>query len=415
MTQSDDPLDALRRQYEALPYPDRDPAEEARRLVTGSPSHWPEVVHHLFAGRPPGGTLRILVAGCGTGDALTMLAQQTADAGLDVEITALDLSEASIAIARARIEARGLEARVRFMRRSLLEAPEIAAAEGGFDYIDCCGVLHHLSEPSAGFRALAEALKPRGGLGLMVYGEFGRTGVYEMQEALRALIPGDAAPVDRAAAARAVLDHLPETNRLRCNPLIKDHLDSDAGLFDLLLHSSDRAYRADTLMAEMEGAGLRHVCWIDPLRYDPALYLPEGQARDRAAALPPAGRAALAEALAGNMRKHIAYAVRADRPDDPRARMTPEAVPVFRDAATMRTFHAMPEGAPSLPITIDGLSLHLPLPGEAAPLLRAIDGKRGLEKIRKQLPDRPDKATFKRRFEAVFQPLNGFSKLFLRR
>jgi hypothetical protein len=44
----DDPVLA---QYEAYPYPARDPRDEAERLITGSPSHLAEVNHYLFAGR----------------------------------------------------------------------------------------------------------------------------------------------------------------------------------------------------------------------------------------------------------------------------------------------------------------------------------------------------------------------------
>ena len=43
--------DAVRAQYEACPYPQRDPRDEAKRLVTGSPSHLDEIVHYVFAGR----------------------------------------------------------------------------------------------------------------------------------------------------------------------------------------------------------------------------------------------------------------------------------------------------------------------------------------------------------------------------
>jgi len=32
------PDDPVRDQYETLPYPERDPADEVRRLITGSPS-----------------------------------------------------------------------------------------------------------------------------------------------------------------------------------------------------------------------------------------------------------------------------------------------------------------------------------------------------------------------------------------
>ena len=45
---ADDPVQA---QYEAYPYPARDPADEAKRLITGSPSQLPEVNHYLFGGR----------------------------------------------------------------------------------------------------------------------------------------------------------------------------------------------------------------------------------------------------------------------------------------------------------------------------------------------------------------------------
>jgi hypothetical protein len=38
----------LAAQYEAYPYPARDPAEEARRLVIGSPSHLREIDHWVF-------------------------------------------------------------------------------------------------------------------------------------------------------------------------------------------------------------------------------------------------------------------------------------------------------------------------------------------------------------------------------
>ncbi len=40
-------MDPVRRQYETYPYPERDPADEARRLIEGSPSHPVEIDHFL--------------------------------------------------------------------------------------------------------------------------------------------------------------------------------------------------------------------------------------------------------------------------------------------------------------------------------------------------------------------------------
>ena len=72
----------LAAQYEAFPYPARDPREEAKRLIVGSPSHLREIDHWIFGSRRPATTpLRALVAGGGTGDGTIMLAQQMAWAG----------------------------------------------------------------------------------------------------------------------------------------------------------------------------------------------------------------------------------------------------------------------------------------------------------------------------------------------
>ena len=92
-------------------------------------------------------------------------------------------------------------------RGSLLGLPEKGWAP--FDYIDCCGVLHHLAEPAAGLAALVSVLAQGGGLGLMLYGELGRTGVYPAQRAIARLAGGGPA-AERLALARRLLDALPD-------------------------------------------------------------------------------------------------------------------------------------------------------------------------------------------------------------
>ena len=233
-------LDLVQRQYEAYPYPARDPAKEMDELVVGSPSHPLEIDHFLFGGqRDWTQPTRVLVAGGGTGDALVMMAQIFADWGANVEMHYLDMSEASRKIAEARIAARGLS--VTFHTGDLLTAPEL----GPFDYIDCCGVLHHLPDPVAGAAALTKALAPGGGMGLMVYAPYGRAGVYEMQDALRALIADDD-PQKQIELTKNFLENPPPTNGLARNAFVADHIaGGDAGIYDLLLHSHDRAYDVD--------------------------------------------------------------------------------------------------------------------------------------------------------------------------
>jgi len=171
-------MNDVQSQYEAYPYPARDPLDEAKRLIMGSPSHPLEMDHYLFGGmRDWSKPLRALFAGGGTGDGLIQLASLLTKAGKPYDITYLDLSSASRATAEARAKQRSLKG-ITFLTGSLLDAPNL----GLFDYIDCCGVLHHLPDPAAGFGALRAALAKGGGMGMMMYAPYGRSGVYPLQE-----------------------------------------------------------------------------------------------------------------------------------------------------------------------------------------------------------------------------------------
>jgi hypothetical protein len=99
-------MSQVKSQYEAYPYPARDPADEAKRLIAGSPSHPLEIDHFLFGGaRDWSRPLRVLIAGGGTGDGLIQLAQMMAQLRKPCDITYIDLSTASRRIAEARAKA----------------------------------------------------------------------------------------------------------------------------------------------------------------------------------------------------------------------------------------------------------------------------------------------------------------------
>ncbi len=393
--------DEVRRQYEALPYPARDPADEARRLITGSPSHLLEIEHYVFAGHRAG-PIRALVAGGGTGDAAIMLAQQLADRGEGGEVAYLDLSEASLAVARARAEARGL-ANIAFHRGSLLDLAEIGL--GPFDYIDCCGVLHHLEDPAAGLAVLRQVLAAGGGMGLMLYGALGRTGVYPLQQALRRLA-GEDEMAARLALARRLLDDLPESNWFRRNPYLGDHRSGgDAGLYDLLLHPRDRAYRVAEIGALAAGAGLRISGFVPGLAYDPATYLSDRGLRERAAALEPLAAAALAEELAGSLKSHVFYLVEEDDRTGGQALSRPELVASLRETEAAELARALAK-SPRLKLDLDGVETRFELPDGAAEVIRLVDGKRSLNEIHQALRARNPRLT-EAAFEALFAKIHA--------
>jgi SAM-dependent methyltransferase len=404
--------DRLAGQYEAFPYPKRDPREEAKRLIVGSPSHIREIDHWLFgATRPASRPLHALVAGGGTGDATIMLAQQMTRLGRPGRVTWLDRSTSALSIAKGRAEARGLT-NIDWQQRSLLDLP--GSGLGPFDYIDCCGVLHHLPDPAAGLQALLSVLAPGGGMGLMVYAPHGRTGVYMMQDALRRLAPPEEPPQQRLDIARRVMKHVPETQWLRHNRNFGDHINGgDAGLYDLLLNPRDRAYTVPALSALLKQAGLAVRCWVEPMRYDPIPMLPDPKLRARIEAMEPVDRAALAEALAGNMAVHILYCGRADDPVPRADPFAPTSVPVLReiDGETLAR-GVRPDG--TLIVTFDGLRIPVALPALATAILRQIDGHRGVAQISAILAERgtqPD--AFMKAWRQTFAALERINRLLL--
>jgi SAM-dependent methyltransferase len=402
----------LAAQYEAFPYPRRDPRDEARRLVVGSPGHLREIDYWIFgAQRSAGRPLQALFAGGGTGDGTLMLAQQMATAGRAGSVTWLDRSTAALKIAQARAEARGLQ-NIVWESRSLLDLP--GSGLGPFDYIDCCGVLHHLPDPAEGLRALTSVLAPDGGIGLMVYAPHGRTGVYMVQDALRLLAPAEQPPAARLDVARRVMRHLPETAWLRKNGFLDDHVNGgDPGLYDLLLNPRDRAFTVPQLVELLARAGLRVACWVEPLRYDPMFWLPDPKLRARAEALDPTARAGLAEALTGNISAHIVYCVRDEVPAERSDFMAPDAVPVGR-TVTGEELAGYIQQDSTIVMAFDGLRAPIPLPPMAKAILQLVDGQRTVGEIGATLASRgSNPEAFSRAWRATFTTLEHINRLLL--
>jgi hypothetical protein len=198
------------------------------------------------------------------------------------------------------------------------------------------------------------------------------------------------------------------------NQLLKDHvIGGDAGIYDLLLNPRDRAYTVPQFAALLDAAGLEPVCWVEPVRYDPSLLLPDPKLRARLAALDPLGRAALAEAVAGNMSVHVVYCVRtgqAPRRADP---MDPAAVPTAREGsgADIARF-IQPDG--TLTLNIDGLRLPRPVPHMAAAILGQINGRRSVAEIESALVSRgSSREVFTRAWQETFTSLEQQNRLFL--
>src|SRR5581483_10304872 len=95
---------------------------------------------------------RILDVGCGGG----ILSEALAKAG--AQVTGLDLSDASLQVARQHAQSQGLKIDYRYESVQDLADKET----GAFDAITCMEMLEHVPEPAKVVAACAKALKPGG-------------------------------------------------------------------------------------------------------------------------------------------------------------------------------------------------------------------------------------------------------------
>ena len=156
-------------QYEENPYPRwvrMPPAERAPGIAQYLRRKFPST------GIPPGESevTEFLSAGCGTGQMALELAQ-----GMASRVLAIDLSLASLGYAKRKVQEFGLTG-IEFAQADILA---LGAAARRFGVIECSGVLHHMADPFAGWRALLSLLEPDGFMLVALYSERARQGIVE--------------------------------------------------------------------------------------------------------------------------------------------------------------------------------------------------------------------------------------------
>ncbi len=125
-----------------------------------------DLLHHDTSYPPK---VRVLEAGCGTGAQTVILARSSPEAA----ILSIDLSEASIREARAKVDRLGIT-NVSFAQASLFDLPH---PDASFDHVFVCFVLEHVPEPLAALRCLKRILKPGGTL-TVIEGDHGSAYFY---------------------------------------------------------------------------------------------------------------------------------------------------------------------------------------------------------------------------------------------
>ena len=132
---------------------------------------------HSDTAYPAGST--VLEVGCGVGAQTVTLARRSPDA----RFTSIDVSAASLAEARQKIDGAGIT-NLEFRQADIFALP--FAAES-FDHVFVCFVLEHLARPLDGLRILKGVLRP-GGTITVIEGDHGSTYFYPDSSAAHAAI-----------------------------------------------------------------------------------------------------------------------------------------------------------------------------------------------------------------------------------
>jgi SAM-dependent methyltransferase len=370
-------VEAIRAFYESHPYPAPVASLERRLERYRDPERRRAQSLLLWPLEKPRPDRSILVAGCGTSQAARHALMES-----EARVTAIDVSETSLR------HTRDLQRKhdIRNLQLHQLAIERIGELGETFDQIVCTGVLHHLSDPDVGLRALRNVLARDGVMHVMVYATYGRTGITMMQNYCRLLGIGvrDDELRDLGQTVQALpVDH-PIAGVVK---RAKDFARPDA-LADALLNPQDRAYSVPQLYDWLERCGLKFGRWYEQAAYLPQCGAIEGAPHGaRLAALPPPAQHAAVELLRGTMDRHSFVAYRDD--------CEREAQPIAFEGDAWRSFVPV-----RLPWTLNikdrapaGVAAVLINPSHTYPdlalfiddaqerLLAAIDGERSVGEI----------------------------------
>ncbi len=168
---NDDVSQKVKCQYEQNPYPrwryGNHSESQKISIVQGINN---EIIPNYISSNSGNNQLKILVAGCGTGNQILQTQRYK-----NAQITAIDLSLSCLSYAQRKINELGIN-NVELIEMDILE---VNLLEKKFDIILCSGVLHHMDNPSTGLKALLGVLKNNGFLKLGLYSELARQDIVE--------------------------------------------------------------------------------------------------------------------------------------------------------------------------------------------------------------------------------------------
>ena len=254
--------DGIEQQYTEHPYPApisnmRERIEQGYRQGSSPDVLW----HKLFPEKKYRDDLNILIAGCGTNQAVYHALRFP-----NSHHYAIDVSDESLNHVRDMIKKYNIK-NLEIEKKDIVELPH----KSEFDYVISTGVIHHTKDPQESLSKLVETTKDDGALYIMVYASYLRVGVYYFQDAFRYL---GLKPTKEDIGIAKKLIELSSKKHYANNYIeaitkssgTKD-LSFDAGFVDTFFNARDVSFDIFGLKELISNADAYFQCWSDNSPY----------------------------------------------------------------------------------------------------------------------------------------------------
>lgn len=196
-------------------------------------------------------SLNVFIAGCGTNQPIYFGLSNP-----NWNIYAIDLSENSIAYVKEKLIENNIK-NVQIEKQNILDTN----FKNEFDLVISTGVIHHTKEPKTTLTKLVDATSGDGALSIMVYANYLRRGVYDLQKIFRHLkIEQNKEGIE--FAKNYIENIIPKYHEAKRYYLAqKDNYDS--GIIDTWLNPQDIAYSALEISDLISDTGAYFQGWFD--------------------------------------------------------------------------------------------------------------------------------------------------------
>lgn len=303
----------IKEQYSDFPYPNLwkgeiplDTIELAKQknLITGlyNIEYIEQIAFKKFI---PLNKIKVLVAGCGTGEGGIL----SALAFPSVKYTFIDISLASLNMAKKYVKELKIE-NVEFIEADIMTMN----LERKFDLIISTGVIHHLSDPSMGVANLKRHLEDYGVLSAMVYGEYGRFEIGLFQDALKILLGNKVEFEDGIDLVKSFVDNIDASKNRITNIMWKEDLNKgEQHIVDLLLNVNENRYNVKSLNNMLKQGGMNLFELISNDTFNPCNYVKDEVLKEKFNKLSYIDKCSLAELINGHITMLNFYAIKDEK------------------------------------------------------------------------------------------------------